>query len=94
MARSEQTKGSVERIHRTVLDEFFRLAFRQTLYQSVEEFQRDLDTWLTYYNRGQPHQRYRNIGKRPIDTVNAYLNKVTSADPVQELLTRLVRKGD
>jgi hypothetical protein len=33
------------------------------------------------------------MGKRPIDTVNACLNKVGSADPVQELLTQLVSQG-
>ncbi len=45
-----QTNGFVERFNRTVLDEFFRLAFRRTFYESVEALQTDLDAWLIYYN--------------------------------------------
>jgi transposase InsO family protein len=44
----------VERFDRTVLDEFFRKAFREELYESVEVLQRDLDEWLIYYNRERP----------------------------------------
>jgi len=68
-----QTNGFVERFHRTVLDEFFRLAFRTKLYLSVSELQADFDVWLHAYNRERPHQGYRNLGKRPIDTVNEFL---------------------
>lgn len=71
-----QTNGFVERFHRTVLDEFFRSAFRTTFYQTVDALQRDLDAWLLHYNTERPHHGYRNLGKRPIETVNAYLKSV------------------
>ena len=71
--RSPKTNGFVERFHRTVLDEFFRQAFRTKLYTSVEELQADMDIWLLHYNTERPHQGYRNLGRRPIDTVNAFL---------------------
>ena len=71
--RSPQTNGFVERWHRTVLDEFFRPAFRTKLYASVQELQADLDAWLSYYNRERPHQGYRNLGRRPLDTVSEFL---------------------
>lgn len=64
-----RTNGFVERFNRTVLDEFFRETFRQKLYTSVEELQVDLDKWLDYYNRERPHRGYRNMGKRPIETI-------------------------
>jgi transposase InsO family protein len=64
-----RTNGFVERFNRTVLDEFFREAFRKTLYLSVEELQTDLDEWLAFYNTERPHQGYRNRGKRPIETI-------------------------
>ena len=64
-----RTNGFVERFNRTVLDEFFRETFRQKLYTSVEELQIDLDKWLDYYNRERPHRGYRNMGKRPIETI-------------------------
>jgi len=72
--RSPRTNGFVERFHRTVLDEFFRQAFRTKLYTSVEELQADLDAWLVYYNQERPHQGYRNMGQRPLDTVNEFLS--------------------
>lgn len=62
--------------HRTVLDEFFRSAFRTTFYETVEALQRDLDAWLVHCNAERPHHGYRNLGKRPIDTVNVYLETV------------------
>ena len=57
--RRPQTNGFVERFNRTVLNEFFRKAFREKLYESVEALQRDLDEWLSYYNGERPHQGYR-----------------------------------
>jgi len=64
-----RTNGFVERFNRTVLDEFFRETFRKKLYVSVEELQVDLDKWLDYYNNQRPHRGYRNMGKRPIETI-------------------------
>ncbi len=37
------TNSFVERFNRTVLDEFFRTAFREIFYESVDALQRDLD---------------------------------------------------
>ena len=71
--RHPQTNGFVERFHRTVKEEFFEVALRETLYTAVDALQADLDRWLVYYNTERPHLGYRNLGKRPIDTVNAYL---------------------
>ncbi len=59
-----------------VLDEFFRSAFRTTFYETVKALQRDLDTWLVHYNTERPHHGYHNLGKRLIETVNAYLETV------------------
>jgi len=73
--RKPQTNGFVERFNRTVLDEFFRTAFRTKFYESVEPLQADLDEWLAYYNHERPHQGYRNMGRRPIDTVNLFLEE-------------------
>ena len=77
--RHPQTNGFVERFHRTVKEEFFEVALRETFYESVEALQADLDRWLTYYNTERPHLGYRNMGKRPIDTVNAYLTVTQEA---------------
>jgi transposase InsO family protein len=62
-----RTNGFVERFNRTVLDEFFRTAFREKFYESVEALQEDLDIWLEYYNHERPHRGYRNLGRRPFE---------------------------
>lgn len=64
-----RTNGFVERFNRTVLDEFFREVFREKFYVSVEELQVDLDTWMHHYNYERPHRGYRNMGRRPIETI-------------------------
>ena len=43
--------GIWERFHRTVLDEFYRVAFRKKIYRSIDELQTDLDAWITEYKR-------------------------------------------
>ena len=58
----------MERFNRTVLDEFFRTAFRKKLYESVDVLQKDLDAWLHEYNYNRPHRGYRNHGRRPMET--------------------------
>jgi len=74
--QSPRTNGFVERFNRTILDEFFRQAFRTTLYHSVEALQKDVDAWLVHYNTERPHQGYRNMGRRPIDTIDHYCKSV------------------
>lgn len=64
-----RTNGFVERFNRTVLDEFFRETFHDKFYASVEELQKDLDQWLHCYNHERPHRGYRNMGRRPIETI-------------------------
>jgi len=73
--RTPRTNGFVERFNGTVLDEFFRVAMRQTFYDSVEALQADLDAWLVHYNTERPHLGYRNMGRRPIDTVRSFVSQ-------------------
>lgn len=70
--RTPRTNGFIERFNKTVLDEFFRVTFRENFYESVEALQDDLDQWLVHYNTERPHRGYRNRGKRPFDTVLAF----------------------
>ena len=53
--KSPQTNGICERFHRTVLDEFYRVAFRKRIYRTIDELQADLDAWLPEYNEHRPH---------------------------------------
>jgi len=44
--KSPQTNGIVARFHKTVLNEFYRVAFRKQVYRSIDALQADLDDWI------------------------------------------------
>jgi transposase InsO family protein len=66
--KSPQTNGICERFHKTVLNEFYRVAFRKTLYRSIAELQADLDRWMEEYNELRSHQGRWCFGKTPMQT--------------------------
>ena len=66
--KSPQTNGICERFHRTVLNEFYRVAFRKKVYRSIDELQTDLDLWVREYNEQRPHQGRWCFGKTPMQT--------------------------
>jgi transposase InsO family protein len=63
-----QTNGICERFHKTILNEFYRVAFRKKLYHSLEELQTDLDAFLEGYNKERTHQGKYCYGKTPWQT--------------------------
>ncbi|RJX36304.1 MAG: hypothetical protein C4525_01075 [Desulfarculus sp.] len=54
--RHPQTNGAVERLHQTIQDEFYQVAFRKKLYHSIEEIQADLDAFMEQYNTERTNQ--------------------------------------
>ena len=66
--KSPQTNGICERFHKTVLNEFYRVAFRKKVYRSTEDLQADLDAWIKDYNAERPHQGRWCFGKTPMQT--------------------------
>ena len=46
--KSPQTNGICERFHKTVLNEFYRVAFRKKVYHAIDELQADLDAWVLW----------------------------------------------
>jgi transposase InsO family protein len=67
-ARSPQTNGICERFHKTILEEFYQIAFRKKIYKSLDELQVDLDAWLVKYNQERPHSGRYCYGKTPMQT--------------------------
>jgi hypothetical protein len=61
--------GIVERFHKTVLDEFYRAAFRKKIYGSITELQGDLDSWVQSCNDERPHKGRWCFGKTPMQTL-------------------------
>lgn len=66
-----QSNGFVERLHRTLLDEHFRIAGRTTWYESVEQMQGDLEKYLHHYNHERPHQGRMMEGRTPAQMFEA-----------------------
>ncbi len=54
----------------------FRPAFRTHFYESLDALHKDLDAWLIQYDCERSHQGYRNLGKRPINTVKRFAKNV------------------
>jgi transposase InsO family protein len=63
--RRPQSNGYVERLHKTLLDEHFRIKGREKWYESVEEMQIDLDEFLKHYNYERSHQGRNMNGRTP-----------------------------
>ncbi|MGF6608966.1 hypothetical protein OKW45_003888 [Paraburkholderia sp. WSM4175] len=51
-----------------MLNEFYRIAFRRTIYDSIAALQNDLDVWLDQYNNEREHQGRWCYGKTPMRT--------------------------
>ena len=58
-----------ERFHKTILQEFYQITFRKTLYDSIDALQADLDEWLRHYNFERTHQGKMCCGRTPIETM-------------------------
>jgi transposase InsO family protein len=61
-----QSNGIVERLHRTLLDEHFRVEGRRTWFETVAEMQTSLDGYLESYNTRRPHQGRGMNGRTPL----------------------------
>jgi transposase InsO family protein len=67
-AKSPQTNGICERLHRTMQDEFYATAFRKKIYNTLDELQSDLDLWLQEYNNQRTHSGKYCYGRTPMQT--------------------------
>jgi transposase InsO family protein len=76
-----QSNGIVERLHRTLLDEHFRVEGRRTWFETVEEMQAVLDTYLEGYNQRRPHQGRGMNGRTP---ALAFANGIRKSTPAKE----------
>ena len=67
--KSPQTNGICERFHKTILQEFYQVVFRKTLFESIEQLQKDLDEWIDTYNNDRRHQGKICEGRTPLQTL-------------------------
>ena len=68
-AKSPQTNGICERFHRTILQEFYQVAFRKAVFENIAQLQKELDTWIDFYNTERTHQGKMCCGRTPLETL-------------------------
>ena len=67
-AKHPQTNGICERFHRTIQEEFYCVTFRKKIYETLEQLQTDLDTWINDYNNSRTHTGKYCYGRTPMQT--------------------------
>ena len=67
-AKHPETNGICEHFHKTVLQEFYQVAFRKKIYRTLDQLQKDLDEWLDHYNHERTHQGKMCCGRTPMQT--------------------------
>lgn len=93
-----QSNGICERLHRTMQEDFYAVAFRRKLYSSLDELQQDLDLWMEYYNNERTHSGKYCYGKTPMETfldskclaASKMLNSVPSEENKQSVSLELL----
>lgn len=82
--RRPQSNGFIERFHRTVLDEHFRIKGRTTWYETLDQMQNDLETYLDIYNTKRAHQGRGMNGRTPHAAFFDGLPKLSGKGDTQE----------
>ena len=70
-----------ERFHKTLLNEFYQVAFRKKIYTTLEELQADLDAWTHGYNHERTHQGKMCCGRTPMATFDEANKSVVRPAP-------------
>ncbi len=65
--RHPWTNGACERLNRTILEEFYQVAFRTRIYETIDQLNDDLQIYLKTYNYQRTHQGKRTKGRVPAE---------------------------
>lgn len=76
--RRPQSNGLVERLHRTLLDEHFRVEERRIWFETIDEMQETLDEYRDAYNAKRPHQGRGMNGRTP---ARAFIEGIPKSAP-------------
>ena len=80
--RCPKSNGMVERLNRTLLEEFYQIAMLKKVYTSLDELQDDLDQFIFYYNFKRTNQGYRLKEKIPYQKFLDGMRKYALPEPV------------
>ena len=81
-----QSNGIIERFHRTLLDEHFRVKGRRTWFETVGEMQDVLDGYLVHYNKERSHQGRGMNGRTP---ATAFASELPNPKPKMEVKQKI-----
>ena len=65
LVRHPWTNGARERLNRTILEEFYQVAFRTKIYHSLDTLNSDLNQFIHFYNYRRSHHGKRTKGNVP-----------------------------
>ena len=82
-----QSNGILERFHRTLLDEHFRVEGRRTWFESIEEMQAVPNEYLEGYNTKRPHQGRGMNGRTPIRAFTVGMPKTSNTEVTSQTKT-------
>ncbi len=85
--RRPQSNGIIERFHRTLLDEHFRVEGRHTWFEIIEEMQAVLDDYLEGDKTRRPHQGRGMNGRTPIRALNGGMPKISNTEVTSQTKT-------
>jgi len=91
--RRPQSNGFIERLHRTLLDEHFRIKGREKWYEALEEMQSDLDVYFQHYNAKRPHQGRGMKGRTPYEAFKSGLPKKPAAKSATQPVAKEVQEA-
>jgi hypothetical protein len=78
LATRPRTNGIVERFHKTMFNEFYRITFRKKMYTTLADLQTDLDRWVQEYSEVRAHQGRWCYGKTPMQPFDEAINHALS----------------
>ncbi|MCB0421851.1 MAG: IS481 family transposase [Bdellovibrionales bacterium] len=68
--RTPRTNGATEKLNQTIKNEFYAVAFRKKLYDSLDAIQEDLDEFMEKYNYKRTNQGKHCKGRTPAQTLD------------------------
>lgn len=91
--KSPQTNGICERFHKTILQEFYQIAFRKKLYDSIDALQADLDVHSGASGRSFRRHRPKYQEDRHRDVGSAATSPVSSVERIPQSKAPPKRRG-
>ncbi|MBY5163288.1 integrase core domain-containing protein [Salsipaludibacter albus] len=75
--RSPNHNAVCERFHGTVLHEFFRVAFHREFFTTLDQLDRQLQTWIHHYNHRRTNRSDYMRGRSPLQVLHQHQTTIS-----------------